>query len=119
MTKARILIVEDEALIAMMLEDFVETLGHEVAGIVDSLETGLAAVAETEFDLAMLDVNLRDGKVSWPIADALDDADKPFLFTSGGDLEKPPERHRRRPFLAKPFTLDGVRDALETGLRTK
>ncbi|QLC24140.1 response regulator [Parasphingopyxis algicola] len=119
MTKARILIVEDEALIAMMLEDFVETLGHEVAGIVDSLEAGLAAVADIDFDLAMLDVNLRERKASWPIADALDEAGKPFLFTSGGDLEKPPERHRSRPFLAKPFTLEGVRAALETGLQTE
>ncbi|MEM8697081.1 MAG: response regulator [Pseudomonadota bacterium] len=118
MDKARILVVEDEALIAMMLEDFIETLGHEVAAVVDSVQDGLAAVDKGAFDLAVLDVNLQGGEASWPIADALTGAEKPFLFTSGGDLEPPPERHRERLFLGKPFTLEGIDEALKTILAT-
>lgn len=114
MTAKAILIVEDESLISMMLEDFVEVLGHVPAIVVDTLEAGLAAVEKGAFDIAILDVNLRDRKVSWPIADALDAAGKPFLFTTGGDIEVPPERHRHRLFLEKPFTLESVRKAIES-----
>ena len=86
MARARILIVEDEALISMMLEDFIETLDYEIADTVESLEAGLAAVEKGGFDMAILDVNLRDRIASWPIADALDDQGIPFFFTSGADL---------------------------------
>lgn len=112
MADVRILIVEDEPLIAMMLEDFVEALGHDVAGSADSVEEGLAAVAKGGFDIAILDVNLRDGLPSWPVADALDDAGTPFLLASGGSLDEPPERHRNRPSLSKPYTLDSVQQAI-------
>jgi CheY-like chemotaxis protein len=114
MTGVRILIVEDEPLIAMMLEDFVETLGHSVTGVADNLEDGLAAVAGGAFDIAILDVNLRDRKASWPIADALDDAGMPFLLASGGDLDSPPQRHAARPYLSKPFTLESVGNAINS-----
>lgn len=113
MTVPRILIVEDESLIAMMLEDFIETLGYQLSNSAETLESGLAAVEAGAFDAAVLDVNLRDRKASWPIADALDDRGIPFFFTSGADLEKPPERHQNRFLLAKPFTLQGVDDALK------
>jgi len=116
MAGARILIVEDEALIAMMLGDFIETLGYELFDSAETLESGLAAVETGSFDAAILDVNLRDRKASWPIADALDERGIPFFFTSGADLEKPPERHQKRLLLAKPFTLHGIDDALKRAL---
>jgi DNA-binding response OmpR family regulator len=116
MAEARILIVEDEALISMMLEDFIETLGYELSDTAETLEAGLAAVEEAAFDIAVLDVNLRDRKASWPIADALDEKGIPFFFTSGADLEKPPERHQNRILVAKPFTLHGIDDALQKAL---
>jgi len=112
MADVRILIVEDEPLIAMMLEDFIEALGHDVAGTADSVEKGLAAVAKGGFDIAILDVNLRNSQPSWPIADALDDARRPFLLASGGLLGDPPERHRNRPCLSKPYTLESVKLAI-------
>lgn len=116
MTPARILIVEDEPLIAMMLEDFVDTLGHRIAATVDSVEQALSAVAEGAFDIAVLDVNLRDGAASWPVADALVDAGKPFLLASGGQIDAPPDRHAGRPYLSKPYTLDAVENALNEAL---
>ena len=65
-----ILIVEDEPLIAMMLEDFILSLGHDVSGSCDSVKSALAEVEKGDFDLAILDVNLK-GESVWPVASAL------------------------------------------------
>lgn len=113
---ARILIVEDEPLIAMMLEDFVEMLDHSCAASVDNVADAESAIQDGNFDFAILDVNLRDGEPSWPVADALAAAGIPFVFASGGQLDTPPDRHRNRPFLHKPFTLESVREACEKAL---
>lgn len=109
----RILIIEDEPLIAMLLEDFIEGLDCMVAGHADSVSGALALIKQGEFDLAILDVNLRDGEVSWPIADALVAADKPFLLATGGSATPPPERHAGAPLLDKPYTMDGVKAAMD------
>ena len=113
MTDARrILIVEDEPLIAMMLEDFLDALDHQVVGTADSVDTALPHVAEGRLDAAILDVNLRGGEKSWPIADALSEAGIPFVLASGGSADTIAEPHRDRPMLTKPFTMDGVSKAL-------
>lgn len=107
-----VLIVEDEPLIAMMLEDFLDALGHNVAASCDNVADALREVAAGDFDIAILDVRLRDGEQSWPIADALADAGKPFVLATGGHVEPPPARHAGAPVLAKPYTLDAVEPAL-------
>ena len=109
-----ILIVEDEPLIAMMLEDYLDGLGHSVAGAADSVEDALAQVAAGGFDLAILDIHLRDGAPSWPVADALADRGVKFLVATGGHVEPPPERHAHAPLLFKPYTIEGVKLALES-----
>jgi DNA-binding response OmpR family regulator len=112
MTDARsILIVEDESLIAMMLEDFLDTLGHTVAGTTDSVDEAVGLVEQGGFDCAILDVHLR-GEACWPVADALADRGVPFLLSTGGHTEPPPARHAGAPVLAKPFTLAGVEQAI-------
>ena len=108
-----ILIIEDEPLIAMMLEDFLDSLGHSVTGSADSVAAALDQVAGGSFDLAILDVHLRGGEASWAVADALADRGLPFVLSTGGQVEPTPERHGRVPVLAKPFTLDGVRQCLD------
>jgi CheY-like chemotaxis protein len=108
-----VLIIEDEPLIAMMLEDFLETLGHSVAGSVDSVADALARIVEGGFDLAILDVHLRNNEASWPVADALADAGIGYLFSTGGYAELAPERHRTAPTLSKPFTMAGVENAID------
>lgn len=108
----RILIVEDEPLIAMVLEDYIENLGHILAGTADSVDSTLPIVAAGEFDAAILDVHLRGGEVSWPVADALLAAGKKFIIATGGHVEPPPERFADVPVLTKPFTMDGVRNSL-------
>jgi CheY-like chemotaxis protein len=69
-----ILIVEDEPLIAMMLEDFLDALGHTVAASCDNVADALGQVERGSFDVAILDVRLKDGEQIWPVADALADA---------------------------------------------
>ena len=107
-----ILIVEDEPLIAMMLEDFLEILDRTVAGSADSVAAALAIIDAGGVDAAILDVNLRGGEKSWPIADALAARDIPFVLATGGSGDAVVEEHRGRPVLQKPFTMDGVDKAL-------
>lgn len=107
-----ILIVEDEPLIAMMIEDFLDVLGKTVAGSADTVATALAVIAEGGVDAAILDVNLRGGEKSFPIADALAQKGIPFVFATGGSHDTVAEEYRDRPTLPKPFTMDGVSNAL-------
>jgi len=108
-----VLVVEDEPLIAMMIEDFIDILGHSLAGTCESVAEALVKVEEGGFDTVILDVNLRDGPC-WPVADVLKDKGIPFVVATGGHVEPPPPAHADAHQLAKPFTLDGVQSALET-----
>ena len=103
----RILIVEDEPLIAMMLEDFLETLGHEVAGTCESVAEALEWVEKGGFDVAILDVNLKGERI-WPVADRLREMGIPYILATGGHIEPPPEAHAEVPVLAKPFTMEAI-----------
>ncbi|WP_445193019.1 response regulator [Sphingomonas sp. Tas61C01] len=109
----QILIVEDEPLIAMMLEDFLEVLDKQAAGVVDSVADALARIDKGEIDAAILDVNLRGGEKSTSIAEALAAKNIPFVFATGGGDDSVDERFRDRPRLQKPFTMDGVAKALD------
>ena len=108
-----VLVIEDEPLIAMMIEDFVDLLGHKLAGTCDTVAEALVKVEEGGFDVAILDVNLRDGPC-WPVADALKAKGMRFVIATGGHVDPPPPAHANAQQLAKPFTLDGVQAALET-----
>lgn len=112
MPVSKVLIVEDEPLIAMMIEDFLDMLGKAIAGPVDNVADALALVNAGGIDAAILDVNLRGGEMSWPIADRLAEAGVPFVFASGGTGDTLAERFRDRPVLSKPFTMRGVEEAL-------
>ena len=108
-----ILVVEDEPLIAMMIEDFLDILGKTVAGTADCVAAALALIEQGGVDAAILDVNLRGGEKSFAIADALAARDTPFVFATGGSHDTVAEAFRDRPTLAKPFTMDGVARALD------
>ena len=113
MKSPRILIVEDEPLIAMMLEDFILSLGHEVCGPCESVSEALAAVEREEFDLAILDVNLK-GESVWPVAAVLRERRIPFILASGGHVDRPPPEFENVPMIDKPYTIDRVTNALES-----
>lgn len=78
----RILIVEDEALVAMLIEDIVLDLGHEVAAIAGRLADGLEKARSLDLNCAVLDLNL-NGERTYPIATTLRERGIPFLFVTG------------------------------------
>ena len=106
-----VLIVEDEAMIALMLEDFVESLGHSLHGVASSVNEGLDLVRKGGCDLAILDCNLA-GEPVWPVADLLEERGIPFILSSGGSLADAPPRHQGRPLLEKPYTIGAISDLL-------
>jgi len=110
-----ILIVEDEPLIAMMLEDFIMSLGHDVRESCDSVSGALAAVEQGGFHLAILDVNLK-GEHVWPVAWALKAKGIPFVLASGGHVEPPPGEFRDAALIEKPYTIDRVTPIIDAAL---
>jgi CheY-like chemotaxis protein len=107
----RILIVEDEMLVAMMIEDALADLGIHVAGTVGTIEDALAATAKDDFDCAILDVHLR-GRDVYPVADALAVRGVPFVFATGYGQGGLTQRYRGRPSLTKPFTGQDIEQIL-------
>lgn len=110
-----VLIVEDEPLIAMMLEDFLLSLGHEVRATCESVGEAMQAVEAANFDVAILDVNLK-GENVWPVAAQLRARDIPFVLASGGHVDPPPAEFASVPMIDKPYTIDRVTPALEAAL---
>ena len=106
-----ILIVEDEPLIAMMLEDFLESLGHSIAATCDTVDTAMAEVEKGGFDVAILDVNLK-GQNVWPVATRLREQGVPFVIASGGHVDPPPAEFAAVPLIEKPYTVDRVTPAI-------
>ena len=82
MAARRILIIEDETLIAMMVEDFLIDLGWTVVGLAGTLDRALAMVRDADIDAAILDVNL-NGQQSFAVAEILGDRHIPFVFATG------------------------------------
>jgi len=107
-----ILIVEDEPLIAMMLEDFLESLGHSIVGTCDTVEVALTHVEKGGFDLAILDVNLK-GENVWPVASRLRERKVPFVIATGGHVDPPPPEFNDAPVIEKPYTVDRVTPAID------
>lgn len=112
-----ILIVEDEPLIAMMLEDFLDSLGHQVVGTADSVQDALARIDKGGFDVAIVDVHLKGGERGWPIADRLMTAGVPFILATGGGIDQTPSAHSSVPVLSKPYTIDAIEPALDRACR--
>lgn len=110
-----ILVVEDEPLIAMMLEDFLETLGHQVHASCDNLGDALIQADSEGFDIAILDVNLK-GEAVWPVATKLRERGLPFILASGGHVEAPPPEFSTVPMLEKPYTIDRITPVLEQAI---
>ena len=111
--RLRVLIVEDEMLVAMNIEDMLLALGHEVAGLASRLTPALALAGEAEIDAAVLDVNLA-GERSFPVADLLDQRGIPYLFATGYGLSGIEERYRGRTVLQKPFRMVDLGAALSS-----
>jgi DNA-binding NtrC family response regulator len=101
----RILLVEDEYLIAEIMEEWLCRAGAEVIGPVPSVTQALESIGDDlgRVDGAVLDVNLGNGETSYPIADKLTECGVPYLFATGDVQIINDPAHRERPHLEKPL----------------
>lgn len=106
----RILLVEDDVLIGMMLADMFDALGLPEPAQAASKDEALAIIAAEPLGGALVDINLGDDK-GWPVADALAERGIPFAFTSGGG-DVLPAAHAHRRLVAKPFRISDIEVAL-------
>jgi CheY-like chemotaxis protein len=111
----RILIVEDEPMIVMMVETFLQELGWNVVGVVDTLAQALAMARDADMDAALLDVNL-NGLESFSVGDVLGERHIPFVFATGYGAKGIPDRFRGVPTLAKPYPCDELGRALHEAM---
>jgi len=109
--RPRVLVVEDEYLIRMLLEDMLEELGYDMAAGVGTISEASDEASNGDFHAAILDVNL-DGQEIYPVADILAKRGLPFVFVTGYDERSLPDPHRSRPALQKPFQAEQLRTAL-------
>ena len=96
------LIVEDELLIAVLLEEDLHSAGFAVIGPFKDLDTAAQGSQQEQIDAAILDINL-SGEMSYPLADELLARNIPFMFLTGYGAAHLPERFRRVPRVAKPY----------------
>lgn len=111
----RVLLVEDEGGIALLIEDLLESFGCIVTGSVARLSDAFEQAAATPFDVAILDVNV-NGESSLPLASELIRRERPFIFSTGYGAGGLPEEFENCVVLAKPFTSNELRLAIGSAL---
>lgn len=109
--RRRALVVEDEGLVAMLVEDMLLDLGWEVAAVATRLDDAVQAAGRDGIDVAVLDVNL-GGTMSYPAADVLLARGIPFVFASGYGRQGLDSAYRGVPTVSKPFDAESLRRAL-------
>ena len=112
----RVLVVEDEALVAMLIEEYLKEFGCVVACSVRRVANGLESLGDSRVGAAVLDVNVAGESVS-PIAEALEEQKIPFIFASGYGARGVEARWSGRPVLEKPFAAQDLRSALLASLK--
>ena len=113
--KVRILLVEDESLIAELIVDILTTHDYLVAGPIAHLADARRAVEEEEFDAVVLDIDLA-GTLSYPVADTLASRNVPFVFLTGFGKGGLRAEYAKRPIVAKPFRPKDLLAALHRAL---
>jgi CheY-like chemotaxis protein len=108
----RILLVEDEAMVAMLIEDMLEDLGHELVKVASRLEDALAAAKDEAIDLAILDLNLA-GVLTYPAADVLKARGIPFIFSTGYGSTGLKGAYSSHLALQKPFDQQALGQAIK------
>ena len=108
---ATVLIVEDEPLIAMMLEDWLVELGHKPLGPALDLCGALELAKSPQIDAAILDLNVRGQRVD-AVAELLASREIPFAFATGDSSEGIPEHFADRPKVSKPYDFQAMNAVL-------
>ena len=109
----RVLVVEDEFLVATLIEDMLTSAGCVVSGPIPRLAEALDAVHRGTFDAAVLDVNLAGDRID-PVADVLSRRNVPFVFVTGYSTGALTAVHAGRPRLSKPFKMADLLDKLSS-----
>ena len=112
-----VFLVEDEVMIRMMVADMLDELGYSVAAEAGEINEAIKLAQSTEFDIAILDVNV-NGKVISPVADLIDARGIPFIFATGYGSSGLPEEYRDRPALQKPFQIETLGKMIEGALKS-
>lgn len=115
MERRKVLIIEDEPLIAMLLEDMLNELGFDADTSGGRLASAMEAAAATQWRCVILDVSLGDEE-TYPVADALMARDIPFIFATGYGRDGLRPGYRDTPVLQKPFLIDDLEVALRDAL---
>ena len=115
MARCRILVVEDEAMIAMLVEEMVLDFGSEVVGPAAKMEEALRLASDASLDAAILDVNV-GGAVVYPVADLLRARGVPIIFATGYGAGELPSRFRND---SKPFSYEALAEALRSPLANR
>jgi DNA-binding response OmpR family regulator len=113
--RCRILIVEDEAMIAMLVEDMVLDFGSEVVGPAAKMEDAIRLAQSAALDAAILDVNV-GGSVIFPVAEILSKRGIPFTFATGYGSTGLPPHFQSYPTLPKPFSYQSLAEVLRNVL---
>jgi CheY-like chemotaxis protein len=113
----RVLVVEDEALIAMLVEDMIHDSGGEMVGPAAKLSDAVDLARNAQADVALLDLNL-GGALAYPVADVLRQRGVPIVFTSGYGSAALIHRFQDCPILDKPFDQRSLEQAIGTALRS-
>jgi CheY-like chemotaxis protein len=111
----RVLLVEDEAIIAMTAEDMLEELGCATVASASTLSEALAAAEIGGFDVALLDINL-NGVNSLPVAERLCEAGRPFVFTTGYGAAGRGSAYEDVPLVTKPYQIGELEVAIRAAL---
>lgn len=118
MNGLRVLVVEDEAAISLLLEDMLLDFGCEIVGPAARLGTALELVQNGLIDLAILDVNVA-GEPIYPVAAALAERNVPFVFSTGYGSAGIEDLYRNRPVLQKPFAQTDLQQKLQQALQAE
>jgi CheY-like chemotaxis protein len=116
MSRLHILVVEDESMVAMMIEDMLEDLGHKVVATSGRMPDASKLVAAASADLAILDVNL-NGEETYPLADSLAARAIPFIFATGYGSSGIKADWSGVPVLQKPFQSRELAVAISLAIR--
>jgi DNA-binding NtrC family response regulator len=108
----RVLVVEDELMIRMLLQDMLTDLGYTLAGEAGRIDEALELARNADFDFAILDVNL-NGQPITPVVEVLIERRMPFVFATGYGQRGVPEPYRTTPTLQKPFQMDALEKAIK------